>query len=127
MNALDELLRVLCKIGEAPLAVKCAVIGTSYKFPVQDELDVILTNPTDRFDKKPVFERVAILKENWKTEDWAKFTEDLQFEYDNSYGAQHLFGTVWFNDDSWLERGEYDGSEWWEHKSLPVIPEELKS
>ena len=45
---------------------------------------------------------------------------DLDFEYSEGYGAQELFGLVLFNDGSWLERGEYDGSEWWEYKKTPT-------
>lgn len=41
--------------------------------------------------------------------------------YDNGYGsaevAQDLVIVFW--DGTWLERYEYDGSEWWEHKSTP--------
>jgi len=48
----------------------------------------------------------------------------LDFEYDNGYGGQELFGNVWYTDGTWSERGEYDGSEWWEHKVCPPIPEE---
>lgn len=40
--------------------------------------------------------------------------------YDNGYGGQELFGTIVFKDGTWLERGEYDGSEWWEHRKLPT-------
>jgi hypothetical protein len=29
-------------------------------------------------------------------------------------------------ENTWLERGEYDGSEWWEHNKCPKIPEGLK-
>lgn len=131
MNALDELLRTLCKIGKPPLAVKCAAIGTSRYF-AKNDADLILTNPVNPSGNS-IFRRVAILKQNWadnestRDAEWAKFAEDLQFEYDDGYGTQNLFGTVWFNDGSWLERGEYDGSEWWEYKSVPVIPEELKN
>lgn len=39
--------------------------------------------------------------------------------YDDGYGSQRLFGVVVFKDGTWLERGEYDGSEWWEFKSTP--------
>lgn len=46
--------------------------------------------------------------------------------YDAGYGGQELFGTIWYTDGSWSERGEYDGSEWWEYKTCPVIPEELR-
>ena len=50
----------------------------------------------------------------------------LDFEYDNGYGTQEVFGVVWFADGTWAERGEYDGSEWWEHHTIPEIPEHLK-
>ena len=46
----------------------------------------------------------------------------LDFDYDHSYGAQRLFGTVWYSDGTWSERGEYDGSEWWEHRQCPPLP-----
>ena len=45
--------------------------------------------------------------------------------YDNSYGGQELFGMIWMKNGDWLERGEYDGSEWWEYKTCPEIPAEL--
>jgi len=54
------------------------------------------------------------------------FLNQLNFEYDNGYGGQELFGIVWWADGTWSERGEYDGSEWWEHRVVPSIPEELK-
>lgn len=47
--------------------------------------------------------------------------DDLGFTYDNGYGSQELFGIVYFNDGTWLERGEYDGSEWWEHITTPTL------
>lgn len=43
----------------------------------------------------------------------------LDFEYDAGYGGQFLFGYIWYADGTWSERGEYDGSEWWEHKEIP--------
>ena len=50
------------------------------------------------------------------------FLEQLNFEYDNGYGTQHLFGTIWYEDGTWSSRGEYDGSEWWEYNYCPEIP-----
>lgn len=45
-------------------------------------------------------------------------------EYDAGYGTQeinkHL--VIVFEDGSWLERAEYDGSEWWEYKDTPQRP-----
>ena len=56
-----------------------------------------------------------------------KFMQDLNFNYDNGYGIQKIFGTVWCADGTWFERGVYDGSEWWEFKSMPQIPDFLIS
>jgi len=67
-----------------------------------------------------------ILKRGHSENDWLQFLEQLDFNYDNGWGRQELYGTVWLWDDTWMERGEYDGSEWWEHKKLPELPEELK-
>ena len=46
----------------------------------------------------------------------------INTEYYPGYGEQYLFGIIVFNDESWLERGEYDGSEWWEIKRMPKEP-----
>ena len=66
------------------------------------------------------------LCKNFRAEDYEEFLKFLDRLYDNGYGGQELFGTVWLTDGTWLERGEYDGSEWWEHKVCPEIPEELQ-
>lgn len=47
----------------------------------------------------------------------------LDFDYNNGYGGQELFGNIWYADGTWSERGEYDGSEWWEYKKCPDIPD----
>lgn len=68
-----------------------------------------------------------ILKVGYSKEELDVFLESLDFKYDNGYGGQELYGTVWLKDgESWLTRGEYDGSEWWEYNKLPEIPDELK-
>ncbi len=46
----------------------------------------------------------------------------LDFDYDNGYGGQYLEGTIWYSDGTWSDRGEYDGSEWWEHRECPSLP-----
>jgi hypothetical protein len=56
---------------------------------------------------------------------YKEFLNALDFDYNNGYGSQELFGTVWLTNDIWVERGEYDGSEWWSVKKLPNIPKEL--
>ena len=52
--------------------------------------------------------------------------DKLDFNYDRGYGCQELFGEVLFNDGTWLSRGEYDGSEWWEYNIAPTVEEVLE-
>lgn len=64
-------------------------------------------------------DNVVISKENF--EEVARDTY-----YDKGYGAVEIrsdliiVGWNW-----WLERAEYDGSEWWELKTMPYIPNEM--
>lgn len=51
----------------------------------------------------------------------------LDFYYYAGYGIQELYGVVLFNDNTWLERWEYDGSECWEYKKAPTVEEILNS
>ena len=50
------------------------------------------------------------------------------FDYDNSFGAQHIPEDliVVFDDFSWLERQEYDGSESWVFYKAPVLPRDTR-
>jgi len=66
------------------------------------------------------------LKCYYTPEDMQEFLNKLDFEYDNGFGVQRLFGVVWFEDGTWATRGEYDGSEWWEVHEIPEIPDHLK-
>jgi len=52
------------------------------------------------------------------------FFQSLDFEYDSGFGGQELYGNIWYQDGTWSDRGEYDGSEWWQYQSVPKIPEE---
>jgi hypothetical protein len=96
-NAKEELLRML----KGKASVKCASILDSDK------------------DKKRI-----VLKLNYSENDYEQFLKEMDFEYYSGYGGQELFGTVWLDDNTWLSRGEYDGSEWWEHNVLPDVPAE---
>jgi len=50
------------------------------------------------------------------------FLSSINREYDNGFGGQELYGTIWYTDGTWSTRGEYDGSEWWEHHEVPAVP-----
>ena len=49
----------------------------------------------------------------------------MDFEYNEGFGNQYLFGYIWYSNGTWSEREEYDGSEWWVHKECPDIEEYL--
>lgn len=41
-------------------------------------------------------------------------------EYDSSYGAPEIATDLMLiGDDFWMERGEYDGAEWWDFHTMP--------
>ena len=46
----------------------------------------------------------------------------LDFTYDDGFGGQQLDGQIWFKDGTWADRGEYDGSEWWQYHKCPQVP-----
>ncbi len=45
-----------------------------------------------------------------------EFLKISDFEYDRGFGAQEIANDliIYFKDKSYISRGEYDGSEWWE-------------
>ena len=49
--------------------------------------------------------------------------------YDGGYGGQEIAEdlVVVFKDNSWLERQEYDGSEWWSYKKAPERQKKAKT
>ena len=52
---------------------------------------------------------------------WDDFAQLADFEYDFGYGGNEVARSLKIvGDDWWLERGEYDGSEWWEYMTKPI-------
>ena len=50
------------------------------------------------------------------------FLEHANVEYKNGYGIEEInTDLILVGKDFWLERHEYDGSEWWEYKSMPNV------
>ena len=49
-------------------------------------------------------------------------------DYDDGFGAQEMPTdiVILYNDGSWSERTEYDGSEGWSYKKTPTPPNEFK-
>lgn len=66
---------------------------------------------------------VATLYEGYSEKEWEAFLATLGgHDYDDGYGGQELFGNIWFEDGTYADRGEYDGSEWWEYHKVPPKP-----
>ena len=54
------------------------------------------------------------------------FKKVINRNYDDGYGHPEVNESLEIvGDDWWLERHEYDGSEWWEYKTKPVRPESI--
>lgn len=49
----------------------------------------------------------------------------MDFDYDSGYGGQEIYGFIWYEDGTFSERGEYDGSEWFSYVKTPEIPVHL--
>ena len=53
---------------------------------------------------------------------WEEFEKLANFDYNNGYGLVAIdLNLIVRGSDWWLERAEYDGSEWWEYKTLPML------
>jgi len=52
---------------------------------------------------------------------WNQFKAIGNIKYDSGFGGQEIAPdlVIVFKDGTWLERHEYDGSEWWEYKETP--------
>lgn len=87
-------------------------------------------------------ETVRILEQNGKTIKDIVFVQGNSFrisvsnfievakttDYDSGFGASEIASDlVLVGDGFWLERGEYDGSEWWEFKEPPSRLERTES
>jgi len=54
---------------------------------------------------------------------WGSFKKWADVDYDNSFGGEVINPDLLVvGEDWWLERHEYDGSEWWEYKEKPEKP-----
>lgn len=85
--------------------------------------DIDLCNDSVWDDEEDDYSRTNFtLKKGHTEEEYNAFIDSLDFEYD----GQELFGKVWLTNGYWMERGEYDGSEWWDIHSYPSIPAELQ-
>ena len=84
------------------------------------EREILCARITFDDDRAPVE-----LAQGYTRSDFVHFIRMLMFDYDDGYGGQYLYGTIWYTDGTWSDRREYDGSEWWEYQRCPIIPQHL--
>lgn len=54
---------------------------------------------------------------------WQDFQKIANIKYDNGFGGQEINSNLLVvGKDFWLERHEYDGSQWWQYKTMPSKP-----
>lgn len=92
--------------------------------------DVKEFNPEIKIILALIFDKnkhlIAHLDLNYSDKGYKRFIQKLNFEYDSGYGGQNLFGYIWYDDGTWSEREEYDGSEWWAYKKAPIFNDIFK-
>ncbi|CZA57387.1 hypothetical protein [Streptococcus suis] len=86
-------------------------------------------------------ETIEVLKEHGKTFDGVRFIQGNDFKitkenfenvakktnYDSGYGSTNVAtDLVVVGKNWWLERGEYDGAEWWDYKESPKQVNEVR-
>ena len=73
---------------------------------------------------KYVHDGITKFEHKGKTTD--EFMRELfNFNYDNSYGGEVICTELMIvgKTDWWMDRREYDGSEWWEYHTKPSYPD----
>ena len=86
------------------------------KVLLQETIECLINNGKDLTEVKWVGSKDGI-----RAITWAEFADIAVFEYDSGFGGQKIASDlVIVGDNWWLERNEYDGSEWWEFKALPI-------
>jgi len=76
-------------------------------------------NDNWRNDNDDIFK----LKPLYSNEEYESFLNFLDRKYDSGYGGQNLYGVIFCEDGVWMQRGEYDGSEWWDIYKYPDMRE----
>ena len=65
------------------------------------------------------------LTTGYTQDEYNEFLAGINKTYNNGYGGQELDGMIWYEDGTWTTREEFDGSEWWQYREIPTIPDFL--
>lgn len=102
VNAKDEFLKTTSN---------CVVIAANIEFGYSYDTE---GNP-DSIKLKPLY----------TSDEYDNFLKFLDRVYDSGYGGQELYGIIYCEDGIWMDRGEYDGSEWWNFNKFPDMREDF--
>lgn len=83
---------------------------------LEETLDILELNNRSKYDVQFVTDGQSYMS-------FEDFEELANFEYYDGYGGNEIkLNLKVVGYDFWLERHEYDGSEWWEFKQQPKKP-----
>jgi|TARA_B110000967_G_scaffold206793_1_gene254391 hypothetical protein len=125
-NAKEELLGIL-GLTSSNIYKRTLDKGNEHFTIVAAKLSFQQWNNGDLWESDGYITNKFLLKEGHTASEWNTFLNDINFEYDDGFGGQELFGTVYCTDGVWFTRGEYDGSEWWEQHCYPTMSYELQA
>lgn len=77
----------------------------------------------DYYDNDEYSQKEYKLKPGYSKSDYENFLKFLDRDYNCGYGGQELFGIIYCEDGVWIDRGEYDGSEWYNVHKYPDLSE----
>lgn len=129
-NAKEELINKLKLYDLSLNDILCGFInidiGRNYK--IFSDCSLMNEFKDNKFKDKEIKEKKinAKLKVGYTENELDEFLNLIDEEYYSSYGAQELGGKIWMKNNTWFEREEYDGKEWWTYKKIPKIPKELQ-
>lgn len=123
MTAKEELLRLINDSKILCVDILIEAEQMDFRSPFDFSKNTITELKVDKYGDSKVNIR---LFPGYTIEDLESFLSAMEFEYDSGYGGQNLYGIIWMQDGTWLTRGEYDGSEWWDWHRLPKLPIEFQ-
>jgi len=62
------------------------------------------------------------LIERYTDDELDLFLSSIDFEYNNEYEAQSLYGCIWLTNGAWLQREKYNIGEEWKFYKCPTLP-----
>lgn len=95
---------------------------TEFLIMIKDNIVIASNIWFDEYDSDNIDQiNMFKLKPLYSIDDYNEFLKFLDREYDSGYGGQKLFGVIYCENGVWMQRGEYDGAEWWDIFKYPDL------